>query len=159
MAGRRPTPTKLKLVRGNPGRRPLNDREPHPKPGMSDPPDHLSEVARDAWEKVATLLSRMGLLTEADCYALERLAECYAEILECKAAIKEHGRTYTSNKVAPGGEGTDSIIVRPRPEVGMLADADRRFKGYLIEFGLTPAARTKVRLDAQQEDDLSEFFG
>ncbi|ECC6922313.1 P27 family phage terminase small subunit, partial [Salmonella enterica] len=38
---------------------------------------------------------------------------------------------------------------------------DRRFKSYLVEFGLTPAARTKVNAHDgnKEEDPLSQFFG
>jgi hypothetical protein len=32
MRGRKPKPTRLKLVAGNPGKRPLNPREPTPEP-------------------------------------------------------------------------------------------------------------------------------
>jgi phage terminase small subunit len=45
----------------------------------------------------------------------------------------------------------------------MLADADRRFKAWLVEFGLTPAARSKVHVQNPDEDEkqdpLQEFFG
>ncbi|EBK3761433.1 phage terminase small subunit P27 family, partial [Salmonella enterica] len=35
------------------------------------------------------------------------------------------------------------------------------FKSYLVEFGLTPAARTKVKVDGgeEKEDPLNQFFG
>ena len=37
---------------------------------------------------------------------------------------------------------------------------DAGFKGYLVEFGLTPAARSKVKVDgSEQKDELDEFFG
>jgi hypothetical protein len=42
MPGPPPKPTHLKLVTGNPGRRPLNKREPKPKPGIPSVPAHLS---------------------------------------------------------------------------------------------------------------------
>lgn len=43
----------------------------------------------------------------------------------------------------------------------MLADADRRFKSYLVEFGLTPAARSKVKMNGgeEEEDPLNQYFG
>ncbi|MFS9669001.1 P27 family phage terminase small subunit, partial [Klebsiella pneumoniae] len=39
--------------------------------------------------------------------------------------------------------------------------ADRRVKSYLVEFGLTPAARTKVKVNGEtpQEYTLDKFFG
>jgi hypothetical protein len=42
----------------------------------------------------------------------------------------------------------------------MCADADRRFKGWLTEFGLSPAARGKVKvIDGDGEaDPLDKYF-
>ena len=37
MAGRRPTPTKLKLIKGNPGKRALPKDEPTPDPVIPGP--------------------------------------------------------------------------------------------------------------------------
>ncbi|MEO0035368.1 MAG: hypothetical protein RLZZ501_1391, partial [Pseudomonadota bacterium] len=64
MAGRRPTPTHLKLVRGNPGKRPLNEAEPTPARALPSPPAHMSDEAKVAWGRMATLLDQMGVLTE-----------------------------------------------------------------------------------------------
>jgi P27 family predicted phage terminase small subunit len=88
----------------------------------------------------------MGVLTQADGFALERLAELYADIVDLGQAIADGGRTYESKTEAGG------TIVRPRPEVAMLSDADRRFRAYLIEFGLTPAARSKVKSDGGETE-------
>lgn len=38
MAGRRPKPTHLKVVTGNPGKRKLNDKEPTPAKEIPGPP-------------------------------------------------------------------------------------------------------------------------
>lgn len=155
MAGRRPKPTHLKVVGGNAGKRPLSADEPRPRRVLPSPPAHVSAAAQMAWGRLTTLLDRMGVLTEADAYALERLAELYAEIVQLTEAIAAEGRVYETVTE------TGSTIFRPRPEVAMLADADRRFKGYLVEFGLTPAARTKVKADGDQEkvDPAAKYFG
>jgi len=50
-------------------------------------------------------------------------------------------------------------MVRTRPEVAVIADADRRFKSYLVEFGLSPAARSKVVTPGKPgEGTLDEYF-
>ncbi|SPO68124.1 protein of unknown function [Pseudomonas sp. JV241A] len=77
MAGRRPTPTELKLVRGNPGKRPINKNEPKPAKRIPSAPGHLSSEGQVAWGRLTVLLDRMGVLTEADGFALERLCDCY----------------------------------------------------------------------------------
>ena len=46
MRGRKPTPTHIKLVSGNPGKRPINRNEPQPKARLPRCPEHLGEVAK-----------------------------------------------------------------------------------------------------------------
>lgn len=162
MAGRRPKPTHLKVVSGNPGKRALNKREPKPKKVIPSCPEHLSTESKVAWGRLCVLLDRMGVLTEADALALERLCDCYSEILECRELIERDGRTYSSVSAAKNEGEEPQFLLKANPAVAMLADADRRFKGYLVEFGLTPAARSKVQVkdDGDNEKDpLKEFFG
>ena len=169
MAGRRPKPTPLKLVAGNPGKRKLNAKEPKPKRQIPSCPAYLSDVAKVSWGRLSVMLDRLGVLTEADALALERLCDCYAEILLCRDVIEEKGRVYSSvRRKRINVEGEEDVVIedevsllKANPAVAMLADADRRFKSYLVEFGLTPAARTKVQAkpDDDKADPLQEFFG
>ena len=46
MKGRKPTPTHLKLVKGNPGKRKLPINEPKPARDFPDVPHHLSGLRR-----------------------------------------------------------------------------------------------------------------
>jgi phage terminase small subunit len=69
MSGRRPTPTALKLVRGNPGKRPINHGEPRPSLDVVMP-DWLSPDAAKHWPAVAKHLHDAGLLTAIDVTAL-----------------------------------------------------------------------------------------
>ena len=152
--GRKPTPTALKLVKGNPGKRAINKKEPKPKREIPSCPAHLKDAAKVAWGRLSVMLDRIGVLTEADAYALERACACYAELLELQTLVDRDGLTYSTTSTA--GE----TVIKGNPAVAMLADADRRFKGYLVEFGLTPAARSKVKVDgSEQKDELDEFFG
>ncbi|MBA1195553.1 phage terminase small subunit P27 family [Pseudomonas plecoglossicida] len=155
MAGRRPTPTELKLVRGNPGKRAINKNEPKPARRIPSAPAHLTNEAQVAWGRLTVLLDRMGVLTEADGFALERLCDCYAEILALREIVDAQGRTYETTSTQ--GE----VVLKANPAVAMLADVDRRFKSYLVEFGLTPAARSKVQVkqNDDEEDPLAEHFG
>lgn len=157
MAGRRPKPTHLKVVSGNPGKRALNRSEPKPRRELPSCPAHLSDEAKVAWGRMSVLLDRMGVLTEADAYALERGCAVYAEILAYQALVDEGGATYTTTSMS------GDKVLKANPAVAMLADADRRFKAWLVEFGLTPAARSKVHVqdpdDGEREDPMQEFFG
>jgi len=155
MAGRKPKPTALKLVTGNPGRRPLNKREPKPKRVIPAPPAHLSERALLAWGSLATRLDRVGVLTELDALALEQLCENYAEILELRADIKINGRFQLRISEI------DDRIERVRPAQTQLADAERRFKGMMAEFGMTPSSRSRLTTandDDAEADPAKKYF-
>lgn len=156
MAGRRPKPTALKLVHGNAGKRAINKKEPKPAREIPSCPAHLDDSGKVAWGRLSVLLDRMGVLTEADTFALERLADCYTDILECRKLVERDGRTYTTT-TAQG-----DTLIKGNPAVNQLRAADAQFKSYLVEFGLTPAARSKVHATPDEDDKkdpLSEFFG
>lgn len=156
MAGRRPKPTNIKLVEGNPGKRKINRNEPKPAKEIPSCPAHLSDVAKVAWGKLTVLLDGMGVLTVADSLALERLCDCYADILDCQEKIAKDGRVYKTV------DAQGNTLIKGNPAVGQLRAADAQFKSYLVEFGLTPAARTKITVnndDNEKTDPLAEFFG
>ncbi len=156
MAGRRPRPTHLKLVTGNPGKRATNKTEPKPKRAIPSCPDYLSSVSQVAWGRLSVVLDRMGVLTEADAAALERMVDCYADIIESRKLIAKDGRTYKTY------DQNGNELIKANPAVAQLRAADSQFKSYLVEFGLTPAARSKVHADNGDEekaDPADEFFG
>ena len=64
--GPKPTPTALKILRGNPGHRPINADEPQPKPAKSlRPPAWLDPKAARIWRELGPRLHALGLLTDA----------------------------------------------------------------------------------------------
>lgn len=150
MAGRRPTPTHLKVVAGNPGKRRLPENEPQPTMGSPTPPVWLSDDAKVQWGRFSVWLEQMGVLTVADGPALERLVSVYLEVRDLEATIVREGRTFTTLSTA--GER----VVKAHPAVAMLNSADARLRQMLIEFGLTPAARTKVHTVQRSGKDKPE---
>lgn len=99
------------------------------------------------------MLVSMGVLTAADAIILERACECYAEVNELKLDLRANGRV----QVVTTQSG--DRMERQRPQVAMLADADRRLKSYLVELGLSPASRSKVHVQAEtQEDPADKYF-
>jgi phage terminase small subunit len=52
MRGRRPKPTRMKILTGNPGKRRLNENEPKPEPSVPDCPSELGPVARQEWDRL-----------------------------------------------------------------------------------------------------------
>lgn len=155
MAGRRPKPSHLRLVTGNAGKRPINKAEPKPFRAIPSPPDHLSPEARVAWGRFSAMLDRIGVLTEADAAALEQVSETYVEIVALRSDIAANGRFQTV--ITKSGDEME----RMRPAYSALMDADRRLKAWLVEFGVTPAARSKVKANGAEEkpeDPAAAFF-
>ncbi len=93
MRGRKPKPTKLKLLTGNPGGRRLNKREPQPplSPSLPRPPKHLNRDGREEWLRVGTVLLNTRVLTEADLTALSAYATVYGRWMQAEHAIKQTG--------------------------------------------------------------------
>lgn len=149
--GRRAVPSGMKMLRGNPGKRALPDNEPQPPAGVPDPPEHLSAAAAQAWWRFAATLEQMRVLTKADWAALEGLCETYAELKAAGAVSRRYQRVKTKS----GG-----YMWRVHPAVSVRQDADRRFRAWLVEFGLTPAARTKVRVRGEEKptDPAAKYF-
>jgi P27 family predicted phage terminase small subunit len=65
MRGRKPVPTHLRMIRGNPGKRALNKNEPMPTGDLLDPPDWMSESQRIGWNYAIENTPR-GLLKKLD---------------------------------------------------------------------------------------------
>lgn len=66
MPGPPPTPTALKALRGNPGKRALNKREPKARRCAGDPPVDLMPEARAVWDRLAPKCIAMGTLLDVD---------------------------------------------------------------------------------------------
>lgn len=151
MPGPPRTPTHLQILRGNPGKRRVNEREPRPNQAVPKCPRWLDATARRAWRELGAVLDEMRVITLADAMALELLCTAYADYRAASAAIARHGMTYAC-------ETEFSTIIRIRPEVLQAANAWRRVKVMLQEFGLTPASRSKVSADTIPDDPLEEFL-
>src|SRR5678815_5520444 len=67
MRGRKPEPTVLKILRGNPGKRELNLAAPeHPVLSEECPDDLVDETARAEWTRICHQLIATGQVTVVD---------------------------------------------------------------------------------------------
>ena len=117
----------------------LNPNEAMPEPGTPDPPESLSERARELWDRYAEILGGMQVLSTADVSALEQLCECHALVLDLREQLKKMKGTVYITETETGQK-----MVRGFPQMSQLADAERRLYAWLGAFGLTPASRGKV---------------
>lgn len=140
-------PNKLKIMSGE--KRPcrLNKNEPEVAYGFAEPPAWLSETAAQHFRRISATLDRMQIASPDDADNLAMLASRLEEIEICTAVIEDSGRTYQTT--TQGGD----LMHRARPEVAMRNEAMRHAQSLLSEFGLSPAARSKVSASSQSSDN------
>lgn len=78
-SGRRPKPTAVKVAEGNPGKRPLNDKEPEPRSKTVTERPPLTADAVIVWDRLAPEAEHLGTLTSADAQAFAVLCELIAD--------------------------------------------------------------------------------
>ena len=97
--GPKPKPTVLRILEGNPGRRPLPQNEPQPKVGLPRCPSSLSPDAKKLWQSLGKKLAGCGLVTETDGPAFELLITAYLEWHEAAAKVAQTGPVWLEKGV------------------------------------------------------------
>ncbi len=152
MRGRKPTPTTLRVLRGNPGRRPMSTDEPMPTPQVDlTPPDWLDEEAHREWARVAPILQRLGVLTEIDLDALAAYCQTWSTWKAATQKIRQFGMVVKSTK-----DGDLPII---SPYVKIAHNALTQLRTLAAEFGLTPSARARVHAAIPRHPSQSKWRG
>lgn len=145
--GNRPTPTKIKLLTGNPGRRDLNEDEPIPAEGIPTMPAWLTAfpVAVSEWNREADVLYGMGVLTIAEAGLLAHRCYLASEIQQLALEIKDEGRVaYTSRMDSLGNEVMDA---KANPKAIQIKNLITEYRQTGSLLGLDPASRTKLVAD------------
>ena len=152
-AGRKPKPTAMKKLEGNPGKRKMNTKEPMPGKGMPDCPKWLLPDAQEEWKRLCEKLSQMGVLTEIDRSAFAAYCQSYARWKEAQDHINSEGATYE----------TENGMQRPNPWVAICNTEQRLMMQAASEFGLTPSARSRIMaasgVGRDDEDEMESLLG
>ena len=134
MRGPPKKPTVLKILQGNPGRKPLPKNEPKPVACQPDAPETLSADARKHWDKIAAQLAESGIMTALDSDALAAYCEAYSRWLDANQKLVKFG------SVIKGEDG----IPKHSPYLRVANDSFQQMKVLLCEFGLSPASRARI---------------
>ena len=136
MRGRKPVPTYLKMIRGNPGKRPLNDNEPIPEGDLADAPDWMSESQKTGWN-YAIENAPSGLLKKLDRSVLA--AWVVAEDLHRRAAemIDKFGILTKAPITGLPIQSPYLPVVNKQAQI-MLKAAE--------QLGFSPAARSRIQI-------------
>lgn len=150
--GRRAKPTALKLVEGNPGKRPLNTKEPTPKNMLAkkDAPKTMGMVGKIIWVKVLKEAPD-GMLSSLDFAELERFCNAYEYYNSAKDKVDTIGLVV----MLPNGTEVPNAFLQVMNKQGEIMSSAAS------KLGLTPADRQRLKIDtneAPKTDPFSKFF-
>lgn len=142
--GRKPKPTAIKELEGNPGKRQLNVNEPKPDKNAPNCPDWLDDIAKAEWERVAKQLEDLGILTKVDMAAFAGYCVAYARWKEAEEFITKHGTIVK----------TPSGYWQQVPQVSIAQTYLKVMLKFCEQFGLTPSARSRIVADKNTTDNI-----
>jgi P27 family predicted phage terminase small subunit len=91
-------------------------------------------------------LARLGLLTKIDKAALAGYCTAWEHYVEASTKLQTKGTLALVVK-APSGYPIQS------PYLAIANQALKQLRAFLVEFGMTPAARTRVQVAERQDAD------
>lgn len=147
MGARGPAPkaTNMRILEGNPSRRPINTDEPQPESGAVCP-YWVTDGARQVWDEVAPILINCGILTVADQVMFaawcDAVANYKAVSLEIDAVIS-----------VPLEGDTEPVYAQK--VIKSLIASQRNYAELMIrfgtKFGLSPGDRTGLKVNKPKE--------
>ena len=148
-----PKPTKLKELAGNPGKRPLNEREPAVAVPSSAPyaPRFLNKEGKREWRRMAKLLLEVGLYSEVDRAALAMYCQAWGRWIEAEQMLRKTG--------GPVLVSSETLNLYQSPWLHVANKAQEQLRRMIAEFGLSPAQRSRVvAMAATEEPSLAEIL-
>lgn len=145
--GRKPKPTALKRLEGNPGGRPLNKSEPKPKHKAPRCPAWLEKAAKKEWKRMAKVLEQMHILTEMDMAAFAGYCQSFARWKEAEEFLTQHGSMIKT----PNG------YLQQVPQVSIAQTNMKIMLRFCEQFGLTPSARSRIAVGEGRIDPADEM--
>jgi P27 family predicted phage terminase small subunit len=145
-SGRRPQPTALKVLRGNPSKTKLNEHEPKPPQGEVKAPNGLTKAAKRVWRELAPICLAMGTLTPADVRPFATLCELQATLLTASAEKDTDGFRVL------GPLGAHAAIRLER-------ETAQAIRPYYALFGLEPISRARIHVPQKPDVPVSKWAG
>lgn len=146
--GRKPLPTAIKELKGTLRPCRTNPFEPKPNTEIGDPPDYMSDRAKEIWHRVVTFLPK-GVVTACDQGVLETYCNFCAQREILQQLVDKSGATASATEVA----AAFNALVKCEQVIAKSGS----------ELGLTPSARSKVAQGfgdaADPDNDTLDLFG
>ena len=152
--GPRPEPTTTKQAKGTYRADRACKNEPETDGCLPSCPSWMRSTARGKWRRLTVELAGKGLLDSTDGSLLTLYCETWARWVAVSKDIQRHGETYEV-------ETKNGCRQYVRPEVRTEHDLSNTLRQLSAEFGMSPAARSRVTSSKKQKpksDDKAKFF-
>lgn len=143
MRGRRPKPTALKAIEGNPGKRPLPENEPKFSTRTTCP-TFLDDDAKSCWRRLYPKLLQSGVLKAVDRDVLAAYCSAYSTWKKADEFLKKQkSQVYK----------TASKVLKPWPQIAIRNAALDRMATYGAKLGIGPADRVRLAGIGKNEEE------
>jgi len=148
--GRKRIPTALHILQGGEMKthRPLPENEPMPTPTIPECPEHLDAEARKEWERMAQELEALGMLTNLDMAIFASYCQAWSTWIQATLKLREKGM------VVMASTGTPML----NPYFPIINKANEQMVKALVEMGMSPSSRSRVKVPQRQEEDPVDDF-
>lgn len=105
------------------------------------------------------MLRQLGVLSEIDGKALGAYCAAFARWVEAEREISQYG-IVIREPVLLQGEETGYVRHKKNPAVNISHEAMKLMKSFLVEFGMTPAARSRIHVEdsAAKRDPFEDYL-
>lgn len=149
-------------------------RSPEPTAGTPEPPEPLTELAQREWDRVLWAFADLGALHKVDAHVLYQYVQLWGETEDIarQQAACEAGIAILESNLRGGHDEDEKItktdlvqlfseIVTLRKLVSKCTDQLRSgrvaLRLFLVEFGLTPSSRSRIKLPPLQAPEVDAF--
>jgi len=150
MKGRKPKPTKLKVLEGNPGKRPLPKNEFKPDPTIPEKPP-LDKDAQKIFDYYAGYLDEAGLLSVMDKDLLANVSRMIARVNEIDVILQDPEVQIMISYTESAPNGTERPVVKLNPLVREQRDLMAQIRMHAPEFGMSPRGRVGLSVQPQEK--------
>jgi P27 family predicted phage terminase small subunit len=187
MVGRKPKPTKLKLLQGNAGHRKIKKNEPKPKEVMPECPPFLDDIAKEEWNRFSGVLNDLGLLTEIDGTEFAGYCLLYSRLVQIRNDLKQQQielNDARSNLKRLGDEesllrlsrlpvsvltvydytvdplGNEHLKQSQNPLIIMERQILQLIRSFCTDYGMNPSSRGRIQIPEKppKKDEAEDFL-
>ena len=140
--GPKPKSNLLKVLEGNPGKRPLRNNLRIKLLKRIQTPRWLPKYGKQFWRIHTPLLKSYGLLTELDSVAFEMLCVNYAVFRETAEILQKEGLLTIDERK----------LTRKHPAITIYINFSKLFLNLLRDFGMTPSSRSRLDITVVEDE-------